>query len=91
LFKSDKQKYLLDFLEKHPNLNKTEQRLIVDTSENLSNSKVVQEREIVKLTNSLKTLSLKGHLSDDGRILLKKLNKGGWIGGLIYNMNLFGN
>ncbi|KRM05777.1 hypothetical protein FC89_GL001487 [Liquorilactobacillus ghanensis DSM 18630] len=51
----------------------------------------MQEREIVKLTNSLKTLSLKGHLSDDGRILLKKLNKGGWIGGLIYNMNLFGN
>ena len=91
MFKSDKRKYLLDFLEKHPKLNNTEQQLIVDTSESLRNPKIVQEREIVKLKNSLKELSLKGCLSDDGRILLKKLNRSGWIGGLIYNMNLFGN
>lgn len=91
MFKSDKRKYLLEFLKKHPNLNKTEEQLIVDTSENLYNPKVVQEREIVKLINSLKKLSLENHLSDDGRVLLKELNRGSWIGGLLYNMNLFGN
>ncbi|EJF00323.1 hypothetical protein LMA_03723, partial [Liquorilactobacillus mali KCTC 3596 = DSM 20444] len=88
MFKLDKRKYLLDFMEKHPNLNKIEQQLIVDTSENINNPKVVQEREIVKLINSLKKLSLEHHLSDDGRILLKKLNRSDWIEGLIYNMNL---
>ncbi len=78
-------------MEKHPNLNKIEQQLIVDTSENINNPKVVQEREIVKLINSLRKLSLENHLSDDGRILLKKLNRSDWLEGLIYNMNLFGN
>lgn len=91
MFKLDKRKYLLDFMEKHPNLNKIEQQLIVDTSENINNPKVVQEREIVKLINSLRKLSLENHLSDDGRILLKKLNRSDWLEGLIYNMNLFGN
>ncbi|QFQ73698.1 hypothetical protein [Liquorilactobacillus mali] len=91
MFKLDKRKYLLDFMEKHSNLNKIEQQLIVDTSENINNPKVVQEREIVKLINSLRKLSLENHLSDDGRILLKKLNRSDWLEGLIYNMNLFGN
>lgn len=89
MFKSDKGKYLLDFLEKHPNLNKFEQRLIVEASENINDPKVVQEREIVKLTNALKNLSLENHLSDDGQILLKKLNRSDWINGIIYNTNLF--
>ncbi|MDN7144943.1 hypothetical protein QS460_03255 [Liquorilactobacillus mali] len=91
MFKSDKRKYLLDFLKKHPNLNKSEERLIIDASEMINDPKVVQEREIVKLTNSLKKLSLENHLSDDGRILLKKLNRSDWINGIIYNMNFFGN
>ncbi|MCI1699799.1 hypothetical protein [Liquorilactobacillus nagelii] len=89
MLKADKQKYLLNFLEKHPSLNKTEQQVILGAIEKLATPKVVQTREIVKLTKSLEKLSLTNNLSNDGRILLKDLNRASWIDGILYNMNLF--
>lgn len=44
MLKADKQKYLLNFLEKHPSLNKTEQEIIAETIEKLATPKVVQTR-----------------------------------------------
>lgn len=89
MLKADKQKYLLNFLEKHSSLNKTEQQVILGAIEKLATPKVVQTREIVKLTKSLEKLSLTNNLSNDGRILLKDLNRASWIDGILYNMNLF--
>lgn len=91
MFKTtDKQKYLLYFLEKHPNLNHDEKKVISDTINNLNEPKVLPYREMTTITNELQKLSLYGKLSDDGKILLKQLNRSNWFFGLYYNIRFFG-
>lgn len=86
MFKTDKRKYLLKFLEKHPDLNYMEEKLIFDATKGLNNPKVSEYREIVSVTNELQKLSLTQHLSKDGRILLKKLHRNEWFFGILYNL-----
>ncbi len=88
MFKTDKRKYLLNFLEKHPNLNREEEKLISDTTKKLNNPKVSEYRELTSMTNELRKLSLNHNLSKDGRILMTKLHRDEWLFGLLYNLEL---
>ncbi|API72981.1 hypothetical protein QMA60_08830 [Leuconostoc suionicum] len=88
MFKTDKRKYLLNFLEKHPNLNRAEEKLISDTTKKLNNPKVSEYRALTSVTNELRKLSLNHNLSKDGRILMKKLHRNEWFCGLLCNLGL---
>lgn len=89
MFKSDKRKYLNNFLENHKNLNQVEKKLILDTIDVLNNPKSLQYHEIKVLTNKLETIS-NGNLSDDGRVLLKELHRQDWFYGILYNLRILG-
>ena len=91
MFKTDKQKFLVEFVEKHPDLNENEREIIFVTVEKLNEKNISQYREITHVTNALHKLSLSGKLSDDGRKLLKELHQKDWFMGLLDNLRLFGN
>ena len=84
MFKNDKQAYLFKFVDKHPNLNAAERRAITITTDKLNIPNASQEREIISLVNKLRKLSLASKLSDDGRVLLKKLHRSGWGWGFFH-------
>lgn len=86
---TDKRKYLRNFLENHPNLNHDEKKVISGTINSLNEPKVLPYREMTAMTNELQKLSLYGKLSDDGKILLKQLNRSNWFFGLYYNIRFF--
>lgn len=91
MFKTDNQKFLVDFVESHLGLNDNEKEIIFDAVKKLNEKNVSQYREVSLVTNSLHRLSLNGKLSNDGRILLKKLHQKDWFMGILYNLRLFEN
>lgn len=90
MFQSNKRKYILNFLENHPDLTENEKRLITDTANKLSNPKVSQYQELTSITHSLQKLSLNSQLSKDGFLLLQKLHRSNWFFGILYSFNSFG-
>lgn len=76
---NDERQRLIEFSEKHPNLNPYEKKIIDVTVDKLNNPKVSQAREIRGVIHSLRKLSLNGNLSKDGKILLTKLQRRQWI------------
>lgn len=91
MFKTDKLKYLANFLDKHLNLNDDEKQVIENTIVNLGHPRTLQDREITHLTNSFPKLSLDSKLSDDGKVLLKQLHRSDWFYGILNNLKFFGN
>lgn len=71
MLKNDKKQFLVDFLEKHQNTNDDEKQVINDTTNRINRKN--QDKEILALIKALRLLSINGSLSQDGRILLKKL------------------
>lgn len=47
-------------------------------------------KEVKTITNALQKLSMYDKLSDDGKILLKQLNRSDWFFGLYDNIRFFG-
>lgn len=91
MLKTNKLKYLENFLDKHPNLNDDEKQVIENTIVNLGRPRALQDREIMHLTNSFQKLSLDSKLSDDGKVLLKQLHRSDWFYGILNNLKFFGN
>lgn len=90
MFKSDKRKYLNNFLKKHQNLSADEKQIVLDTIDNLSAHNSLQYREIQQAVNKLQSISMKGNLSDEGKILLKELHRQDWFYGILFNLRFFG-
>ncbi|CBL90728.1 MULTISPECIES: hypothetical protein [Leuconostoc] len=90
MFKTDKRKYLLNFLEEHPNLNSEEKKIISDTVNKMNEPNSLWYKEVKTITNALQKLSMYDKLSDDGKILLKQLNRSDWFYGLYDNIRFFG-
>ncbi|MBZ5979462.1 MAG: hypothetical protein SOI57_04350 [Leuconostoc gelidum] len=90
MFKTDKRKYLLNFLEEHPNLNSEEKKIISDTVNKMNEPNSLWYKEVKTITNALQKLSMYDKLSDDGKILLKQLNRSDWFFGLYDNIRFFG-
>lgn len=83
ILKKDKKQELLKFEGKHPNLNKDEKKLILDTVNKLKKPKASQDKEILATIRSLRNLSIYGQLSKDGRTLLRKLQRDQWLWGIL--------
>ena len=83
IFKKNKKQELLKFKEEHTNLNDNEKSLILNTINKINEPKTSQDKEILAIIHSLRKLSIYGQLSKDGRILLKKLQRGQWLWGLL--------
>lgn len=81
MFKNDEKQRLLNFLEKHPMMNEQEKVIITNTINQMTNQN--QDTEIVSLIKTLRQLSSKHGLSDDGRMLLTKLHRRQWIWGAL--------
>ena len=90
MFKTDKRKYLLNFLEEHPNLNSEEKKIISDTVNKMNEPNSLWYKEVKTITNALQKLSMYDKSSDDGKILLKQLNRSDWFYGLYDNIRFFG-
>ncbi|MBZ6003882.1 hypothetical protein KII95_07620 [Leuconostoc gelidum subsp. aenigmaticum] len=90
MFKTDKRKYLLNFLEEHPNLNSEEKKIISDTVNKMNEPNSLWYKEVKTITNALQKLSMYDKVSDDGKILLKQLNRSDWFYGLYDNIRFFG-
>jgi len=90
MFKTNKRKYLLNFLEEHPNLNSEEKKIISDTVNKMNEPNSLWYKEVKTITNALQKLSMYDKLSDDGKILLKQLNRSDWFYGLYDNIRFFG-
>ena len=90
MFKTDKRKYLLNFLEEHPNLNSEEKKIISDTVNKMNEPNSLWYREVKTITNALQKLSMYDKSSDDGKVLLKQLNRSDWFYGLYDNIRFFG-
>lgn len=73
MFKTDKRKYLLNFLEEHPNLNSEEKKIISDTVNKMNEPNSLWYKEVKTITNALQKLSMYDKSSDDGKVLLKQL------------------
>lgn len=81
MFKNDEKQRLLNFLEKHPMMNEQEKVIITNTINQMNNQN--QDIEILSLIKTLRQLSSKHDLSDDGRSLLTKLHRRQWIWGVL--------
>lgn len=81
MFKNDEKQRLLNFLEKHPMMNEQEKVIITNTINQMNNQN--QDIEILSLIKTLRQLSSKHGLSDDGRRLLTKLHRRQWIWGVL--------
>lgn len=81
MFKNDEKQRLLNFLEKHPMMNEQEKVIITNTINQMNNQN--QDIEILSLIKTLRQLSSKHGLSDDGRRLLTKLYRRQWIWGVL--------
>ncbi|SCB76285.1 hypothetical protein [Weissella bombi] len=81
MFKNDEKQRLLNFLAKHPMMNEQEKSIITSTVNQMTNQN--QDIEILSLIKTLRQLSSKHGLSDDGRTLLTKLHRRQWIWGVI--------
>ncbi|AFS39510.1 MULTISPECIES: hypothetical protein [Leuconostoc gelidum group] len=90
MFKTDKRKYLLNFLEEHPNLNSEEKKIISDTVNKMNEPNSLWYKEVKTITNALQKLSMYDKSSDDGKVLLKQLNRSDWFYGLYDNIRFFG-
>ena len=90
MFKTDKRKYLLNFLEEHPNLNSEEKKIISDTVNKMNEPNSLWYKEVITITNALQKLSMYDKSSDDGKVLLKQLNRSDWFYGLYDNIRFFG-
>ncbi|MBZ6009274.1 hypothetical protein KIJ00_08510 [Leuconostoc gelidum subsp. aenigmaticum] len=90
MFKTDKRKYLLNFLEEHPNLNSEEKKIISDTVNKMNEPHSLWYKEVKTITNALQKLSMYDKSSDDGKVLLKQLNRSDWFYGLYDNIRFFG-
>ncbi|WP_257607409.1 hypothetical protein [Weissella sagaensis] len=88
MLKNDKKQFLVDFLEKHQNTNDDEKQVINDTTNRINRKN--QDKEILALIKALRLLSINGSLSQDGRILLKKLQRRQWIEGVLDVAPFFG-
>jgi translation initiation factor 2 beta subunit (eIF-2beta)/eIF-5 len=88
MLKNDKKQFLVDFLEKHQNTNDDEKQVINDTTNRINRKN--QDKEILALIKALRLLSINGSLSQDGRILLKKLQRRQWIEGVLGVAPFFG-
>ena len=89
MFKTDKRKYLLNFLEEHPNLNSEEKKIISDTVNKMNEPNSLWYKEVKTITNALQKLSMYDKSSDDGKVLLKQLNRSDWFYGLYDNIRFF--
>jgi len=90
MFKIDKRKYLLNLLEEHPNLNSEEKKIISDTVNKMNEPNSLWYKEVKTITNALQKLSMYDKSSDDGKVLLKQLNRSDWFYGLYDNIRFFG-
>ncbi|MBZ5969843.1 hypothetical protein [Leuconostoc gasicomitatum] len=90
MFKTNKRKYLLNFLEEHPNLNSEEKKIISDTVNKMNEPNSLWYKEVKTITNALQKLSMYDKSSDDGKVLLKQLNRSDWFYGLYDNIRFFG-
>lgn len=88
MLKNDKKQFLVDFLEKYQNTNDDEKQVINDTTNRINRKN--QDKEILALIKALRLLSINGSLSQDGRILLKKLQRSQWIEGVLGVAPFFG-
>ncbi|CUW15939.1 hypothetical protein [Leuconostoc gasicomitatum] len=90
MFKTNKRKYLLNFLEEHPNLNSEEKKIISDTVNKMNEPNSLWYKEVKTITNALQKLSMYDKSSDDGKVLLKQLNRSDWFYGLYENIRFLG-
>ncbi len=83
IFVQDLRKELVEFQHAHPNLSTDEHKILDQSLENLTQHNVSSSREKIELINQFRNLSLQKSLTPDGKSLLTKLQKSGWIWGLL--------
>lgn len=81
MFKNVKKQNLLNFLANHPTMNEQEIEIINNTVNKIDNQN--QDIEVLSLIKKLRCLSGKHGLSNDGCVLLKKLQRRQWIWGVL--------
>lgn len=73
IFINDERKKLIQFKEKHQNLNLEEKKVISDTIDTLAYTKTAKHGKVMKnMISSLQELSVSDRLSQDGQDLLRK-------------------
>lgn len=90
ILKNDLNKELTAFIKNHPTLNPKEKKIIQACQERLVSKNESQERALLTMIQSLRTLSLNQELSTAGRLLLKKLQRKQWLWGLLNQAPFFG-
>ena len=69
---------------------KTKKKIISDTVNKMNEPNSLWYKEVKTITNALQKLSMYDKSSDDGKVLLKQLNRSDWFYGLYDNIRFFG-